>query len=436
MGKTSIAREIAKTVMGLQPGVACSYITLDAIRGSAHAYARILAETSGSGEPEAVGERIRDEDDAYEAFLTTLRRRRAGGAAALVVLDEMDGIVRHDFRDASLFVSRLREVANDRERYGVTFIFVSRRSLDMIQGAVDCSTLAGLCEVLYLQPLDSNGLGALAARSLLPIEESALGMLWKLTGGHPYLAEVLMCEAVDMGMRTIDECTIQTAQSAQSHEFTNQYRQLGNMLREEGMFDALCELVVGPQWRTIPPHTICLIKHYGLLRSTASSEEGVECMSEHLRDFLALYSRSTPPWALLGEAERQLRYIVQDRMVETYGDNWFEDVKRRHQKLQEALDRLAQQRVREKKMFGDAASDFILDYAYIGDLKDLIFAEWEKFRPAFGGAKADWERRFQDVMKVRNPMAHHRAVPADVLLDAERSCKAILERLREGNAAR
>src|SRR5207247_9382762 len=94
------------------------------------------------------------------------------GRRSVVVVDEVDGIVRDDFADAPLFVSRIREVANDRERYGVTFIFVSRRSLDMIQGAVDSSTLAGLCEVVYLQPLERDGLGALASRSPIPVEHS------------------------------------------------------------------------------------------------------------------------------------------------------------------------------------------------------------------------------------------------------------------------
>jgi hypothetical protein len=70
-----------------------------------------------------------------------------------------------------------------------------------------------------------------------------------------------------------------------------------------------------------------------------------------------------------------------------------------------------------------------LDYAYIGDLKDLVFSEWDRFRGVLGGAKADWEKRFQSVMKVRNPMAHHRPVPADVLHEAELSCKSLLDRL-------
>lgn len=430
MGKTSVAREALRGLGATATGVMGGYISLDSIRGPIQAYTRILEETSGD---EYVGPsfvRTSDQDEAYETFLQALRKRRRSGRNSVLVVDEVDAIVRDDFADASLFVSRIREVANDRNRYGITFVFVSRRSLDMIQGAVDCSTLAGLCEVIYLQPLGRDGLEELSARSPVPVDNTGREALWRLTGGHPFLAEVVMCEAVEKGESLLDAKLIDSAQHAQAHEFTNQYRQLSMLLSHEEMFEAMCELVVGPQWRPISPHTLCLLKHYGVLRSSNEAAGEVECMSEHLRDYLAQLTRTTPSWVLLGEAERQLRYLVQDRMIDSYGEDWFGQLQTKLPRMGAALDKLVRQRVRERQMFGDAASDFILDYAYIGDLKDIIFADWEKYRPVLGGAKAHWERTFQDIMKVRNPLAHHRPIPADALQDAERSCKALLTRLR------
>lgn len=430
MGKTSIAREVLRSLDSTVTGLVGGYITLDATRGPIQAYNRILEETSPVESDDQTIVRTSDHDEAYENFLRVLRKRRRSGQKSVIVVDEVDAIVRGGFADAPLFVSRIREVANDRERYGVTFIFISRRSLDIIQGAVDCSTLAGLCEVIYLQPLERDGLDALSGRSPISVDNSGREALWRITGGHPFLAEVVMCEAVDEGDSLLDDRSIEVAQHKQSHEFTNQYRQLTNLLSHDRMFEALCELVVGPRWRPIEPHTVCLLKHYGILRSSDETAGGVECISQHLREYLALLTRATPSWVLLGDAERQLRYLVQDRMVDVYGENWFEELQKKLPRMSDALDKLVQQRVREKRMFGDAASDFILDYAYISDLKDLVFAEWEKYRSVLGGAKAEWEKRFQDIMKVRNPMAHHRSVPADVLQEAERSCKALLFRLK------
>ncbi|MBZ0264203.1 AAA family ATPase [bacterium] len=430
MGKTSVARETLRSLCGASTDMTVGYITLDANRGPIQTYSRILEEISPDASEDQLIARTKDHDEAYESFLRLLRKRHRSGLRSVIVLDEVDAIAREEFSDAQLFISRIREMANDRDRYGVTFIFVSRRSLDMIQGEVDCSTLAGLCEVVYLQPLLRDDLDVLAARSPISIDDTGRETLWQITGGHPFLAEVVMCEAVDKAYPNLGNEAIEGAQHAQSHEFTNQYRQLHSLLSHENMFEALCELAVGPKWRPIDAHIVCLLKHYGLLRSTDETAGGVECMSQHFNNYLTLLTRTTPSWVLLGDAERQLRFLVQDRMVDAYGGDWLEELRKKLPKLTDALDKLVQQRVREKRMFGDAASDFILDYAYIGNLKDMVFAEWEKFRAVLGGAKSDWERRFQDIMKVRNPMAHHRAVPADVLQEAELSCKALLSRLK------
>lgn len=430
MGKTSLAREMLRRLDTAAAGLVSGYVTLDAIRGPIQAYTRILEETSPDTLDDLIHPRTRDHDEAYESFLRVLRKRRRSGEKSVIVIDEMDAIVRDGFADAPLFVSRLRELANDRDRFGITFVYISRRSLDMIQGAVDCSTLAGLCEVVYLKPLERDGVDALCMRSPISVDNSGREALWQITGGHPYLAEVVMCEAVDKGGSLLNAKAIEAAQHEQSHEFTNQYRHLGTLLSQDQMFDAMCELAVGPRWRTFEPHTVSLLKHYGILRGSDETAGGVECFSQHFREYLALLTRSTPSWILLGDAERQLRFLVQERMVDSYGNDWFDRLRTKLPKLSDALDKLIQQRVREKRMFGDAASDFILDYAYIGDLKDLVFAEWEKYRAVLGGAKADWERRFQEIMKVRNPMAHHRCVPADVLQEAERSCKVLLSRCK------
>lgn len=430
MGKTSVAKETLRGLCDASTYMTAGYITLDAMRGPIQTYSRILEEISPDASEDQLIARTNDHDEAYESFLRLLRKRHRSGLRSVIVLDEVDAIVREEFSDAQLFVSRIREMANDRDRYGITFIFVSRRSLDMIQGDVDCSTLAGLCEVVYLQPLLRDDLDVLADRCPVSVDNTGREALWRITGGHPFLAEVVMCEAIEKGHPHLNDTSIEGAQYAQSHEFTNQYRQLASLLSHEEMFEALCELVVGPQWRPIEPHTACLLKHYGVLRSSDKTAGGVECMSQHFRDYLTLLTRTTPSWVLLGEAERQLRFLVQDRMVDAYGGDWFEELRKKLPNINEALDMMVQQRVREKRMFGDAASDFILDYAYISDLKNMVFAEWEKYRSVLGGAKKDWERKFQDIMKVRNSKAHHRPVPADVLQEAEKSCKALLARLK------
>ena len=432
IGKTSVAQESLRQLNGAPGSPCCGYLTLDAIRCPADAYERILSETTAEGDLPAIST-TRDHDEVYHHLLATLRKRKRHGERAVLVVDEFDAVTRSDFPDSQLFVSRIRELANSSGLYGVSFVFISRRSLDMIQGRVDCSTLAGLCEQIYLKPLHIGGMAALTARSPIHVDDSGREALWEMTGGHPFFAEVAMCEAVDTvsdnGEGCINRAVLEVAQHRQAHEFTNQYQQYSNLLAGDDTFGALCDVVIGPLWRPVSPHSIALLKCYGLIRSEDDETRALEAMSQHFRQYLGILSRRTPSWTLLGETEKHLRFVIDEQMQEAYGGNWLETIRERHPQLGDAIEKLFQQRTREKRMFGSAASDFVLDYAYIGDLKSLVFADWDRYRLLLGGAKKDWESRFQDIMKVRNPMAHHRVVPADVLQAAEQSCRSLLSRL-------
>lgn len=432
IGKTSIARETLRHIEKTAKDTTGGYITLDAIRGPIQAYTRIIQETAPDQSPDTHVICTNNHDDAYSDFIHILRKRQKSGYKSVLVMDEMDAIVR-EFSDTSLFISRLREVANDRDRYGMTFVFVSRRSLDMIQGMVDYSTLAGLCETIYLPPLTYDGLQELCNRSLLNIDHDTCESLWQITGGHPFLSEVVMCEATEEATKRqaghISKALIEDAQHRQSHEFTNQYQQLARLLSQDQMFDSMCELLVGPLWRRIDPHTVSLLTHYGLLKNRNKTSENIECMSQHFKEYLALITRKTPTWDLLGDTERRLRYLIQAQMQAIYGEDWFEQLRSKHPNLRDALDKLPQLRDKEQRQFASITDLSILDYAYISDLKDLVYAEWKEYQPILRDNKSEWEKRFQNIIKVRNPMAHNRSVPEDIVIEAENSCKILLARL-------
>lgn len=427
IGKTSLAREAVR--LSKHSKLSIPYITLDALRNPTQAFHRIIYETHEDDVSEWVSyDDSVSHDSAYEEFVRVFRYRRRSGRSSVVIVDEFDSIARKEFEDAQLFISRLREVANDRDRYGLTFIFVSRRSLDMIQGVVDCSTLAGLCEVVYLKPLNYAGLVQLRSRSTKASCESTDKLLWEFTGGHPYLAEVVMCEAEEDSCLELTVKALDRAQELQAHEFTNQYQQLESLLSLDNLFDSLCELTLGPRWRDIPPHSSAILYAYGII-SRDNEDQQCNTFSSNFRAFLTLRDRIRPTWELIGETERQLRTLIEDQLTELFGVNWLEKLIVNNPQLRTALDKMFDQRSRERKLFGDAASDMILDYAYFGDLKSIIFAEWDLFRSVLGGTKADWNRKFEDVIKVRNPLAHYRVIAKVIVYDAEKACKAILATL-------
>lgn len=427
IGKTSIAKELMRMLALDVSDTRTSYVTLDATSSPSNAYQRILMDLSDDF---VTPYSNMSHDDAFWLFQQTLRKDKIGDCVKIVVFDELDGITRQGFPEATLFLSRIREIANDHDRYGLTFLFISRRSLDTIQGVVDFSTLAGLCEVVYLKPLVQSMLVDLAKRSPISVDMDAQMILWEYTGGHPYLAEVLMCEAVEQKPDCISADDIESSLLMQSHEFTNQYYQLKQILTQNSEFDYLCELIVGPRWRPIPPQTINLLRQYGLIKVKEGSEGDIECLSGHLRDYLAWVARNTPTWHLVGEVENQLRALIADRMYRAHGKDWIQILVNKHKCFHTIYDDLLLKRGKEQKIFGEAASFAILDYTYISDLKDLLFVEWDSYKDILTGSKPDWDKRFQVIMKVRNPLAHNRQIPADELYYADKTCKVILQALQ------
>jgi len=100
IGKTSIAREVLRSLNAISTGLGGGYITLDAIRGPIQAYTRIIEETSPETSDDQPVLRTNDHDEAYESFLRMLRKRRRSGQKSVIVVDEVDAIVRDGFADA------------------------------------------------------------------------------------------------------------------------------------------------------------------------------------------------------------------------------------------------------------------------------------------------------------------------------------------------
>jgi hypothetical protein len=70
-----------------------------------------------------------------------------------------------------------------------------------------------------------------------------------------------------------------------------------------------------------------------------------------------------------------------------------------------------------------------LDYSYLGDLLTLINKEWALFQDVFGTgktAKQQLQGKIEDIVRVRNPLAHNRAVPENELKRAEVYCTDVM----------
>lgn len=135
-------------------------------------------------------------------------------------------------------------------------------------------------------------------------------------------------------------------------------------------------------------------------------------------------------WNAICELEARLRRLIEARYQTRYGEDWMECVN------QEMRQTWAEARAKDERTFaryGQPAPS-LLDYSYLGDLLALINAEWALFQDVFGTgktAKRQLQGKIEDIIRVRNPLAHNRAVPENELKRAEVYCTDVLMLLQK-----
>jgi hypothetical protein len=147
----------------------------------------------------------------------------------------------------------------------------------------------------------------------------------------------------------------------------------------------------------------------------------------------------TPPWFLPGaeevwqrisDTERALRAVVREVYRGRFGDA-------AARRIEEALSERERESLARALRARPAGSEplTIVDYLYLGQLPTLLFTNeaWQDARQRFGGAH-DTKQRLQSaieqIVPVRNEIAHVREVERERLLRARVACNEVLQMLR------
>ncbi|MBI1763515.1 MAG: AAA family ATPase [Acidobacteria bacterium] len=370
---------------------------------------------------------------AYHRCYRGLSKLRQQGLQITIVLDEFDKI-RH-LKEASDSIQRLRELIYNEAKTGTSGVIISRRRIKLIEEQIrDVSTLAGICHLYYLKPLDLNGVKAIVARAAGRAElfnNETVSYVYDRTGGHPFLAEMMCCHIWDAN--SVSEGILQA-----NHEIYSFYEQMREILVEDNLFNHLVELCVGPRWSE--PSNIVLerLLAYGLVRQNREIYPiRYEGWSQHFQDYLEKCAREKPPLdpstsELLGKTERALRDYIEEICVSKHGSAWLDTLKQRCPSIETMLTQSApeQKREKERRNFGDGAAERLLDYLYPMDLWVIISGAWELFEEPLGNKeKSYWSERFTHLAKVRTPTMHSREhkLRESVLLTAQGYCQEILE---------
>lgn len=374
--------------------------------------------------------------DSWTGFISELRcffEWAAGtGYQLIYVLDEFDSarILFHQ-RHAELLA--FRDLAS-LPQFKMTFMTISRRSVREIElKALGIPTGNSVLDLViqkkeYLKMYQTSELSQYfklynkIGFNLTPPQKKRIEYY---CGGHPFLLASLgleLVEAFKSGLPT-DVDVIFKRSTAMA--FDNYYKQLVELLKEDGTYQKMLEIIFGPI-ETVTQETIDeLCVNYTLLKPNPNLLQlnDLIAFSEHFTEYLRHLRRKEAFWPIWAELEVKMREIITSVFKRRYRTRWFDVITERHRDFCEKAIQLRQ--IAERRE--DSTIDNLLYYFDAQPLFEVILntrttdptdrrTSWDLFRedpnnkqskPIFGD-KSVFTEKMKDIMLIRNPYAHNR----------------------------
>jgi hypothetical protein len=279
---------------------------------------------------------------------------------------------------------------------------------------------------LYWDRVRSNG---------IEVSKSYTDLASYYCGSHPYLLDVFNHEVfnnISQNKIDLDQITLQVIKEL-NLKMLNEYESIVKLMIDEGIERQLMQMVVGPVY-DITQRDVEKILKYGIV--TKSLNGDYISFSEYFNQYLQIKSSEIDIWPLWSDVENEIRSLIKLNLFERFGDSWEEAyTKQNKQKGAEAfIQEKREMKLRNKKSFGDKASDHLVDYTYPMDMFDRFIAhDWSWFSVVFEKQKNDWKPVFEHLVRIRNPLAHNNP---NFLSDSDKNiaegyCKIILEKINK-----
>jgi hypothetical protein len=390
--------------------------------------------------------RTQNENQSWSSLIGNIQRfftiLRKSEYSIIFILDEFDYSRVLFYNDANAFQA-LRDLAY--RDFGVNYLITSRRSIREIEiQSAAISTFDGIISKDYVSVYNQY-----------EIEEyyqqfESLEFIFSDTqkehinfycGNHPYLLAILGFEIFE-SIKTKTLLDIHSIFKKVQLNFTDYYEQLVGLLREDGTFSKLLQILLGPQIN-VKPNDIDELLQYGLIYK---GETYFFAYSSHFQGYLKIIERDerieSDTWKLLSETEIMLRKFITSTFIHKFGDNWeenypqsYHELPKKQALLQDTIKRLQLGYQRDLNEYGNIASNLmLLDQAYITDLFEyfILFSFEDIFANILQENKNYWKEANNVLKKVRNPFAHHKTelLTESEVKSAENYCRKIITLLQ------
>jgi hypothetical protein len=365
----------------------------------------------------------------------TLKYLKSNGFRLILVLDEFDNAQNildlHDFQF-------LRETSNNPDTK-LALLTISRKTIQELEP--DNGTLSNFYQIFtdlrlkLFNQNDQDDYWNRVRQNGIEVSQKYISLTKYYCGSHPYLLDAFNHEVfnkisqTETNLEKISELVIKEL----NLKMLNEYESIIKLMRDEGLERMLMQMIVGPVYDITQRDVEKLLK-YDIVSMTSTGK--YSSFSEYFNNYLLLKSNTIDIWPLWSEVENEIRLIIKMNIAEKYGDHW-EDlyIKQNKQRGGESfIQDKRDMKLRNKKSFGEKASDHLVDYTYPMDMFDRFIAlDWSWYSAIFDKQKNDWKPIFEHLGKIRNPLAHNNP---NFLSDSDRNiaegyCKVILERINK-----
>lgn len=202
----------------------------------------------------------------------------------IIILDEFDH-ARKIFKDTAEGFQKLRALSYN-PKYSVTFVTTTRRSVKNIEKKLKGSST-------FYETFMNNNLGVFDDDDIekhfnkyttvdIILTDDEKNKILKYCGKHPFLLDILGFEIIEIYQKE-KKINVDKAFSHVEEAIVSYYDHLINILKEDGTFSKLLQIVIGSQVGIIGAD-INILLSYSLIEH--SNEGGYRVFSQHFHDYL------------------------------------------------------------------------------------------------------------------------------------------------------
>jgi len=389
----------------------------------------------------AAGDNYETISEAVKAVFSYLRSK---DVHTVICIDEFDSVVRvfgESTETASIcYYLFLRELMTNPQLYRLSLIITSRRSLVSLTAKADGgSVFHNAIETIPIHGFNNREMGAFreyAARHGLAFSEEDWTLFVQQAGRSPYMLSTTATALLDAEEGQSIKNTLNRYEANHYQYFDT----LIDYLREDGNKDLrrMIQLFIGPKYNLSQNDINELIFSGYILQETVNGKPRYETLSLRFQQYLEEKTRQgldLEIWPLVGETEKNLRDIIEQKMYAKYNDNWEAELitaarskaaAKNHFIEMDKINYYISARKHQRQRLVDTLSfleymNIILEYR--NDLFKDIFPGW---------AYKDIKNCFFTVYNARNPYAHfNECFLSDLeVQEADLACRKILEGIK------